>query len=183
MSWIAIVAGISFGLALALLAAFFVTSDQRYDRVAEWCFGLFAVAMVPTMLTVADLLATLGLAGTALTIIGVLSVAIIGIGEVGSSLGLIDFRRVAMVITAAFVGFLAWIGGVSVVNLDSGALPAGLGWLGVTAIVAGAVIIGLILRDPAVARGEREPGKGLLAAFFVPLSGVVAWIVWLGLSL
>jgi hypothetical protein len=57
MGWLAIGAGLAFGAAMALLAAFFATSDERYDRIAEWSFVAFGILGVPTALQLADRIA------------------------------------------------------------------------------------------------------------------------------
>ena len=183
MGLIAVLAGIAFGLALTLLTAFFATKDARFDRVAEWSFVAFAALAIPTIVTVAGRLPNGGPAAQVGTVVGVASVAVIGLGELGSTLRLIDFRRVAPLITVAFLGFLAWIGLTSALVISGGGLPANLGWLGLGTIVLGMTIVGWIVREPGVLRGDREPGRGQMAAFFVPMIGIVAWMAWLGLSL
>ncbi len=50
MGWTAAAAGVAFGGALALLATFFATKNERFDRVAEWLFVVFAVLAIPSML-------------------------------------------------------------------------------------------------------------------------------------
>ena len=39
MDWVTVGAGLAFGIAVLMLVAFFVTKDQRFDRVAEWTFA------------------------------------------------------------------------------------------------------------------------------------------------
>src|SRR3990172_12024022 len=95
MGWLAGAAGGLFGLALALLAAFFVTKNKSFDRLAEWSFVAFAVLAIPTMLTVSDRLANGGVVTQVATLVGIAGVAVVGLGELGSTLRLIDFQRVA----------------------------------------------------------------------------------------
>jgi hypothetical protein len=188
MGWVAGAAGIAFGLALVLLVTFFATKDSRFDRVAEWCFVAFGLLAVPTVLAAAERLSGGGAITQAGTALGVAGAVGIGLGELGSSLRLVDFRRIATPITVAFLAFLAWIGVASAVivtrgGLPTGGLPAGLGWLGIVAIITGAAIVGRMAREPGVLTGRREPPPLVMAAFLVPTAGIVGWMVWLGLSL
>ncbi|HET7727789.1 MAG TPA: hypothetical protein VFK54_10755 [Candidatus Limnocylindrales bacterium] len=174
-------AGVLFGISIGALAAFFATRNERFDRVSEWAFVAFAVAAILTMLTVGPLLAG-GVPATALTAIGVTGVAVIGVGELAVALRLVDFRRVSAVITAGFLAFLAWVGGVSLLLIDSVQL-ATLGWLGLAAIAVGTALVGLILATPGVLTGAAEPDPRLMTAFFVPMAGIVVWLIWLGTAL
>jgi hypothetical protein len=185
VGWIAIAAGVLFGLAVVLLAAFFRTRDERLDRVATWGFVAFAVLAIPVMLAVRERTDPSGLAGTGLAGVGIIGVGMLGLAEAATGLRLVDFRRVAMATTIAFVLFLVWIGGVSlaVVTSSSPALPVNLGWLGLASILAGIAVIIWIVRQPGVLTGDREPGQLALTLFFLPLAGMVAWLGWLGLVL
>ena len=183
MSVVAVVAGVTFGGAIALLAAFFATKVERYDRIAEWSFVVFGACAVPTIVTVGGRLPVGSTVGTVVTVIGAAGAAAIGLGELGSSLHLVDFRKISALITLAFVAFLLWIGAVSVITLASGGLPIGLGWLGLVSIILGVGIIGSLARVPGVLTGVAEPPRAQMVAFFVPMLGIVGWMVWLGLSL
>lgn len=183
MGWIAGAAGVAFAGALVLLATFFATKDQRFDRVAEWLFVAFAALAIPTMLAVAERLTSQGLTVGVVTAVGIGGVGVLGLGELGSSLRLIDFRRIAPVMTIGFLGFLAWIGAVSILMITGGGLPETLGWFGLGTIAVGMSIVLWIVRVPGVMSGEREPPMGHMAIFFVPMAGIVAWMVWLGLNL
>jgi len=188
VGWMAIAAGIVFGLSLVLLTAFFRTQDQRMDFFATWGFVVFSILSVPVMLAVLDRMGAQGVALTALTALtaaGVLGVALLGVTEAVTGLKLIDFRRVAAATTIGFILFLVWVGGVSLIILTgaNAAFPATLGWLGLAAIVIGLAIIVWIVRLPGVMTGETEPSQAALVAFFLPLAGIVAWLGWLGLVL
>jgi len=183
MGLLVIGAGLAFGAAIAFLAAFFRTKVERYDRIAEWAFVVFALLGIPAMVGTAWRLADGGsLVGWA-TVLGGGGVLGLGVGELGSVLGRVDFRRIAPAMTAGFLLFLVWIGAMSGVILATGDLPAALGWLGVGSIILGMAIVLWIMRDPAVRRAERDPGTTGLMLFFVPLVGLVSWMVWLGLVL
>jgi hypothetical protein len=184
MGWLAIAAGVLFGAALAFLSVFFVTKDERFDRIAEWCFVLFTLCAIPTMLSVAGLFPDGGPVIPIATAIGILSVAVVGLAELGTTLRLVDFRRIAPIVTVAFLGFLVWIGITSVVIVgQGGGLPAALGWLGIVAIVLGIGIVAWITRQPGVIGGDREPSRGPMIAFVIPMAGIVGWLVLLGLNL
>ena len=182
MVWISAGAGLSFGLALGLLTAFFVTREERYDRVAEWAFVVFAVLAVPTILAVGNHLPP-GIVTSVATALGVIGVVAIGLGEIGTALRLVDFRRIANFVALGFFGFLVWIGLVSLLVVSAGGLPSPLGWFGVVVIAAGLVITALVVRTPGVMTGEHEPPVGQMAAFLAPVLGIVAWLMWLGFSL
>jgi hypothetical protein len=184
MGWLAVGAGVLFGAALASLTAFFVTKEERFDRVAEWSFVLFALCAIPTMLTVAGLFPNAGILIPIATATGIVSVTVMALAELGATLKLVDFGRIAPIVTVAFVGFLVWIGLISVLILtQGGSLPAALGWLGVVSIVLGVAIVAFIARQPGVIAGEREPERGPMIAFVIPMAGIVGWLVLLGLSL
>lgn len=182
MSLAAGAAGVLFGISIGALAAFFATRDERFDRLAEWAFVAFAVAATVTMLAVVALLPS-GPAATAITAVGVAGVAVIGVGELAVTLRLVDFPRVSPLVTAGFLAFLAWVGGVSALIVDGATLPAALGWLGLAAIVAGLAVTALILARPGVLTGRTEPDARLLRVFFVPMTGIVVWLIWLGTTL
>jgi hypothetical protein len=183
VSVIAMVAGLAFGGAIALLARFFATKVERYDRAAEWAFVVFAACAIPTIATVGPRLPGGGTVSAIVTVVGLAAAAVIGLGELGSSLHVVDFRRIAPAITAAFFAFIGWIGAVSILTVTSGGLPTGLGWLGIVTLVLGVAIIAWIVREPGVLTGKREPRSSQMTAFFVPMIGIVAWMIWLGFSL
>jgi hypothetical protein len=176
-------AGVLFGLALVLLTAFFVTKVETFDRIAEWAFVAFGLLAVPTILATAGRFSGNDALVTALTAVGVAGAAVVGLGELVITLHLIDFRRVAALITVGFLAFLAWIGAVSVLVIAGGGLPVELGWVGVLVIVTGVAIVLAMARQPGMITGEREPPTSALVAFVVPMIGVVVWMIWLGFSL
>jgi hypothetical protein len=183
MSVVAMVAGIAFGSAIVLLASFFVTKVERYDRLAEWAFVVFAICAVPTVAIVGGRLPGSSTVNAVVTVLGATGAAVIGLGELGVTLHVVDFRKISALITVAFLAFLLWIGAVSVVVVTSGGLPVGLGWLGLVAIILGIAIIGSLVRVPGVLTGTAQPPRVQMVAFFVPMAGIVAWMLWLGLSL
>lgn len=176
-------AGIAFGLALGFLGAFFATKNERFDRIAEWLFVAFGMLSVPAMLAVAGRLPDAGIAATALTAIGIVGAAGTGLGELVVTLRLIDFRRVSALLTLAFVAFLVWVGGISALVVTGGGFPVALGWLGIISIVVGVVMIGLMVRQPGVITGDREPGRVQMAGLVIVMAAVVVWMIWLATRL
>lgn len=183
MGWMAGAAGLAFGAALVLLASFFATKNERFDRAAEWLFVAFAVLAIPIMVTTAGRLSSEGLTVGVITVVGIVGVAVLGLGELGTTLKLLDFRRIAPAMTIGFLAFLAWIGAVSILTITGGGLPAELGWFGLGTIAVGIAIVLWIIRVPGVMTGAREPDARQMTVFFVPMAGIVAWMVWLGVNL
>lgn len=181
MVYVGMAAALSLAGAMVLLTLFFATRNERYDRIAEALFVAFGVLQLPVVVVVsggtqsplAYISVGLGLAGA----------AGIAIGELLSLLGLIDFRRVAGPLTLAFLAFLAWIGLTSVEMLGSPLYPAALAWLGIASIAAGTLIVASMMLTPGVIRGDREPGRLQMLTFFAPLTGMVAWMLWLATTL
>ncbi len=182
MGWLAASSGILFLAAMALLATFFSTGDERFDRAAEVCFVLFALVGIPTIAVVGGRLPD-GVVGQVVTAVGIGGVGLLGLGELGSVLRVVDFRKLAPLVAAAFFAFLAWIGAVSAITVANGGLPTNLGWLGIVTIAAGALIVGSIVRQPGVITGEREPPIATMRAMLVPMVGIAVWMTWLGYSL
>lgn len=183
MALIAVGAGLLLGLALVLLATFFMTRDARFDRGAEWAFVAFAVLAIPTILTVGDRIPGEGVVISAITWIGIAGVAVMGFGELAVTLRLVGFQRVSGLVTIGFLSFLSWIGGASILAIVSGGLPSALAWLGVAAIVVGIAITAFMARQPGVMSGEQMPGRGVVLAALAPIAAVVAWLIGLGMSL
>lgn len=183
MGAVTALAGLAFGAALGLLGTFFATRDARFDRLAEVCFVAFGILAVPAIVTVSGMFPDAPVVIAAVSVVGLAGVVVLAAAELGSLLGLLDFRRIAPFVTIAFLAFLAWIAAVSVLTLVQGGLPAGLGWLGVASIVLGLLAFASIAATPGVLRGEREPSTARMAPFLASMVGVVAWMVWLGISL
>jgi len=180
MNWMAVGAGLALGTSIGMLAAFFATRNERFDRIAEWSFVVLALLGVPTMLAVGDRLAAGGLAAQGLTWIGIVGIVIVGLGELGTTLRLVDFRKISPVVALGFMAFLVWVGGSSAVTISGGGLPVEHGWLGVGSIALALLLMGTLLRTPGVMTGEKDPSRALMIGFFVPILGVVAWLIWLG---
>lgn len=184
MGWLVIGAGVAFGAAMCLLAAFFVTKDERYDRVAEWSFVVFGVLGVPAAIAIADRLSGAGLASNVVAGLGIAGIGATALGELGTTLRLVDFRRVAAILSLAFLAILLWVAGASVLVLSTSAFPPGVGWLGIGTIAIVLVLfVAIVGRTPGMFTGAADPPRGPMVALFLPLIGIVAWLVWMGISL
>jgi hypothetical protein len=180
MNMVAVGAGLALATSIGMLAAFFATRNERFDRIAEWAFVALAILGVPTMLILGDRLAAGGLAAPVLTWIGIAGVVVVGAGELAATLRIVDFRKISPIVALGFLAFLVWVGGSAAVSITTGRLPAVHGWLGVGSIVVAIALMGVLLRTPGVMSGAAEPSRAMMGAFFVPIIGVVAWLVWLG---
>jgi hypothetical protein len=177
MVYVGIAAALSLAGAMGLLTLFFATRNERYDRLAEALFVVFGVLQLPVIVAVrADSQSALAYVSMGLGLAGAGGMAI---GELLSLLRLIDFRRIAGLLTLAFIAFLAWIGLTSVDLLGSPLYPPALAWLGIASIAAGMLIMAWIVLTPGVIRGDREPGRWQMLTFFAPTTGIVAWMLWL----
>lgn len=182
MGGLSIGAGVILGAAILLLWRFFQTGDTRMDRLAEVGFVVFAVLAAPTILAVGERFGDDPVRRAA-TIGGVAGVVVLGLGELGSLLGLLDFRRIGAIVGLAFVVFLGWIGVTSAGLLDGESLPAGLGWLGLGSIVVGVSTIVPLSLQTGREGGDTVPSGRRMLFVLLPIAGVVAWLIWLGLAL
>jgi hypothetical protein len=180
MGWIGGAAGASFAIALWLLAAFMVTGRARLDRFAEWAFIAFGVLGAVTA-AAAGALSQSPVVSAGVTVLGVAGCLGLGIAELGVTLRLVDWRRVELPVTVAFVTVLAWIAAVSALAIGGGPLPQPLGWLGLAGLLSGALAVAASARMNTDRHGHR-PSATLVMA--VPsLLAVAAWMGWLGSSL
>ena len=178
-------AGILFGVSVGGIALFLRTNDERLDHIAEWAFVAFGIVSSVLILSASGHLDAIGPVATGRTVLGVAAVVAVGLGELGTAIRIVDYRRIASLVAAGFFAFLIWIGAVSLllVASDRRTLPAGLGWLGLAAIAVGIVLAGLIVRRPGVMRGDSQPDGRLMVAYVIPAAAIVVWLTWLGLSL
>lgn len=144
---------------------------------------MFALAAIPTMLSVAGLLPNGGLTTGIATVIGIAGATILGLAELGSTRHLIDFRRIAPVVTIALIGMPLWIGMISaLIVAQGGGWPARLDRAGIVSIVLGIAMIVWIVGTAGVLDGPEEPGRSQMIALAVPMAGIVGWPVWLGID-
>lgn len=123
---------------------------------------MFALAAIPTMLSVAGLLPNGGLTTGIATVIGIAGATILGLAELGSTRHLIDFRRIAPVVTIALIGMPLWIGMISaLIVAQGGGWPARLDRAGIVSIVLGIAMIVWIVGTAGVL--GRAGGAGAFA--------------------
>jgi len=173
----------AFALAALLLGAFFATNDRRLDRLAEWCFVVFAALAVALAVLVQQRLGPVSEVAIFVTAIGIAGVILVGLLELLSTLGRIDFQRYGISAALGFAAWLLWIAGVSALGLARGTLPVGLGWLGLAAVAASLIVVARFATDQELIRAERAPGLAEMAPLLAVFVGIVAWLVWLGLTL
>lgn len=176
-------AAAAFVAAALLLSAFFATNDRRFDRLAEWAFVAFAGFAIVLAILVRQHLGAGSAVVTLVSAVGIAGVAVVGLLELLSTLGRIDFQRYGQSAALGFAAWLLWIAGVSALGLADGTLPAGLGWLGLATVVASLIVVGRFAADRELIRAERAPGIAQMAPMLAVFVGVVAWLVWLGLTL
>lgn len=183
MNVVAILAALSFGLALGLLLTFFVTSDRRADIAsgpAFLAFFAFAAAIVYEIhRRYVDQSAVVVVA----TVIGLATLAVLFVAQAAVAAGRVAFQRVAVVQMVGFAVYMLWVLLASGLVLAFGGLPATVGWIGVIAVAITLGVIGWFARDPALFRGTRDPSRSESALGLLPFIGIVAWFVSLGLSL
>lgn len=178
----AILAGVAFGAAMALLLTFFVTGSRRADRWSNVAFLVFyALAAVVVYEVHVRYVGRTALVWVP-TAVALGSLAVLFVTQALVLAAVIDFRRVAIPQTVGFALYALWILSASALILAFGGLPAVAGWLGVAAVAATLGVLAWFARDPAVIRGEREPSRSQSAIGVLPLAAICAWLIVLGIS-
>jgi len=103
----------TFAVAAALLAAFYATDDPRFDRWAEWAFVAFAGLAVALAIIVQERLGVVSGLGLFVTALGIVGVTVVGLMELLSALGRLDFDRYGWLAALGFAGWLVWIAGAA----------------------------------------------------------------------
>lgn len=187
MGWLAVLAGVAYGLNAAISARSVLREPGRNapppNDVGAWASLAFAILAVPAMLVASGAVQGGALVGVA-TYVGVVGVAGIGIDAVTRVL-----RRLVRIgaepglrylFPIGFLAFHVWVAVLSVAMLTGGMQPAGLGWLGIGTV-------GAFVAGTAAGVSMPEDRWGIGPRWFVlaygPQAGVAAWMVWLGLSL
>lgn len=184
MAAVAFTAAGAFVASMALLSAY----ERTKSRWLGWAESLAFLAMY-----LAFGVLVLGLHGDLVdaapaviwtaTVIGTAGVATCLAGQLATLVFGVPFQRVAIPVTIGFMGILLWIGGASVAAVVGDPLPSGLGWLGVATIGVSALVIALMLRDPALARSQRMPTNFEMLVAAIPFAALVAWLVGLGVAI
>lgn len=187
MGWLALPAGLAYGLAVAASA---VIARQRrggsieaWQTVAAGASLAFSVAAVPVILATGDRIGGDGLGrvatiGCAIAVAGLGVDAAARLAEARLSIGLTWATRPLYFV--GFVGFHLWIAIASAIALAGGSLPPGLAWLGLGAVLA--AVSGTLI---AVSRSESDAGVEAwwFAAAYLPQAAIVAWMICLAFIL
>jgi hypothetical protein len=164
-----VLAGIALLVASGLLLLFFVAGNEAADRLSNWFFLAFYALMAWTVVEVQSFYGDVGGFVWVVTIVALVALAVLILSTLGVVLGLVEFTRVAIPTTVAFLVLMVWMLAVSILIVIEGGLPAALGWFGI-----GVLAVSLVMR------GEKTPGPILNAAYGLILVGLTVWIVWLG---
>jgi hypothetical protein len=186
MGWLAVPAGLAFGLA-ALISALSVRRNPGRSTPPTPAGALaslvFAILALPAMLAAAAAVHG-GAIVEAATV--VCAAGVVGIG-LDAAMRLFRSRvpvgverRVRYLFPVGFLAFHLWVTILSVAILIGGALPAGLGWLGI--ITIGAFVAGTV-GSVLMPEDRWGVGRSWFVGAYAPQAGVAVWMVWLGLSL
>jgi len=116
------------------------------------------------------------------TLLAIAALAVQLVNQVLVAVGVFKFPQVAILQTVAFAGVLVWMAAVSIMTFGDDALPVGIGWLGVITVLGAVALLGLMSRDKALVRGERNPTRNELIFAVLPLLALLAWFYWVGSS-
>lgn len=175
-----VLAGIALLVASGLLLLFFVAGNEAADRASNWFFLAFYALMAWTVVEVQRFYGDVNGFVWVVTIVALVALVVLIVSTLGVVLGIVQFTRVAIPTTVAFLVLMVWMLAVSVLIVIEGGLPAALGWFGIGVMAVSLVVVGLAVTDQAMMRGEKTPGPILNAAYGLILVGLTVWIVWLG---
>ncbi|HEY5578747.1 MAG TPA: hypothetical protein VIL12_03540 [Acidimicrobiia bacterium] len=175
-----ILAGIALLAAAGLLLVFFATENETADKVSNWFFLAFYALMAWTVVEVHQQYVGQAALTWLLTVAALGALGVLFVTTLLVVLGRIDFRRIAMLSTVAFLVLLLWMLGVSILIIAEGGLPTALGWLGVGIMTVSLILVGYVATDRELLRGEKTPGAVLNVLMGLVLIGVTVWVVWLG---
>lgn len=148
----AVIAGVSFGAAMALLLTFFVTASKAADRWSNVAFLAFYVAAAFVALDVGQRYAGQGSLVWIVTAVSLGALLVLFISQLLVLIGAIEFRRVAIAQTIGFAVYILWILAASIFALQFGGQPT-VAWFGIAAVAASLAVLLWLARDPAVIRG------------------------------
>ena len=185
MGWLAVPAGLAYGLNAAISALSVMRDPGRSapQPAGAWASLAFAIFAVPAMLAAAG-----AVQGGAIVVVATY-VCAAGVAGIGLDAVMRAFesqvpvgveRRLKYLFPIGFLAFHVWVAILSVAILIGGALPAGLGWLGI--VIIGAFVAGMA-RSVSMPEARWGVGPAWFVSAFAPQAGVAVWMVWLGLSL
>jgi hypothetical protein len=174
-SWIALVALVLSGIALAL---FFGGAGEFWGPVNDAFIVVTAIGLILPVVAVSRLAADQGTPWvTIVTIVALAGLVLIAVGQALLIVGRLSLDGSYVTGGIGIVPVLAWIVLVAILSLGSGVLPSTVGWLAV-ATLAAIVIVSIVA---AVTRG---PILGVVSVAL--LITVSAWLAslasWLGAS-
>ncbi len=185
MGWLAVLAGIAYGLnaAISALSIRRDPSGSASPPGGPWASLAFAILAVPAMFLTAGVVQG---GPIVMVVTWVCAAGVVGIGldaamrAFESQVPIGVERRLRSLYPIGFLAFHVWVAIVSVAILLGGALPAGLGWLGIVTI--GGFIAGMAL-SVSMPEARWGVGRAWFVSAFAPQAGVAVWMTWLGLSL
>ena len=149
---------------------------------------VFAILLVPAVLAIGDLLASLAMWATVTVVLGLVGVGLVAVTSLLTVAGKLTVEQLTKWQGGAFVVLMAWVILASLLGLASGLLPSGLCLLGLAAGVLAAIAaisIGLEVRRLGMARLSqmtRPPLVPVVAALGAAVA-LPLWSIWLGVSL
>ena len=185
MGWLAVPAGLAYGANAAISA---LSVQRNPDRSAPqpagaWASLAFAIFAVPAMLAAAGAVqgGAIVVVTTWMCVAGVAGIGLDGaMRALKAKVPVGVERRLRYLFPIGFLAFHVWVAILSLAILIGGALPAGLGWLGILTI--GAFVAGTA-RSVSMPEARWGVGPAWFVSAFAPQAGVAVWMVWLGLSL
>ena len=175
-----VVAGITLLVAAGLLVVFLATENETAEKASNWFFLTFYALMGWTVVEVHQQFVEQAALTWLLTVAALGALGVLFVTTLLVVLGRIDFRRIAMLSTVAFLVLVVWMLGVSILIITEGGLPTALGWLGVGVMTLSLILVGYVAADSELVRGEKTPGPMLSVLLGLVLLGLTVWLVWLG---
>lgn len=175
-----IVAGLALLAAAGLLIYFFATENETADKASNWFFLVFYGLMGWTVVEVHSVYIDVGDIVWVLTLVGLAALVVLFVSTLLIVLELVEFERLAMLTTGAFLVLMLWMLAISILIVTQGALPIALGWLGIGVMAVSLLVVGLAATDRKLMMGEKTPGPLLNTVYGLILVGLTVWIVWLG---
>ena len=175
-----ILAGVALLVAAGLLIYFFATENETADKASNWVFLVFYGLMAWTVVEVHGVFVGVGEFMWILTIVVLAALTVLFVATLLVVLDLIDFRKVALVTTGAFLILMLWMLAMSILIVTQGGLPTALGWLGIGVMSASLIVIGIAVTDRKLMTGEKTPEPLINVLYGLILVGLTVWIIWLG---
>ena len=167
-SWIALVALVLSGIALAL---FFAGAGEFWGPVNDALIVLTAIALIPAVVAVQRLAGDRGAPWVAgLTVATIAGLILIAVGQTLLIVGRLSLEGSYVTGGIGVIPVLAWIVVVAALSLGGGVMPSTTGWLAVATLVliVALSVIAVVTRGPVL----WVAGVGLLVAIAGWLAGL-----------